>query len=95
MNKLEKWGPMTVLIFVIAIIVVLVGAILVVTGDYDGEYRQWVDDLTYLAGAAGLLGIGRGILKGKEAEQKGDLLREPADVGDHHEKRDMHDGGVA
>jgi hypothetical protein len=57
----KDWGPMTVMMLVIVTIVVVVGAILVVTGRYDKEFTSWVNDLIYLAGAVGLLGIGRGI----------------------------------
>lgn len=61
MINLKSWGPMTVLVMAVALIVVVVGAILVVTDNYDDDFTQWVNDLILLAGAGGLLGIGRGL----------------------------------
>lgn len=66
MIDLKSWGPMTVLVVVVAIIIVVVGGIAVLTGAYDKEFSRWVNDLILLAGAAGLLGVGRGLrLQGK------------------------------
>jgi intracellular septation protein A len=61
----SSWGPATVLVVVVAIIVVLVGGITVVLGTYDDDFVQWARTLVDLAIAAGLLGIGRGILKSR------------------------------
>lgn len=65
MQSLKTWGPMTVLVVAVALIVVLVGAFLVVTGNYNEQFRKWVDDLVVLAIASGLLGVGRGIAKNR------------------------------
>lgn len=62
MPDLKTWGPLTVLLVTGVTIVLLVGGATVVTGNYDGDFRQWVDDLKYILGGLGIgVGIGRGI----------------------------------
>lgn len=61
---LRSWGPMTVLMVIAAAIILGAGAIAVVTGNYDGDFAQWLDDLTKFALALGALGVGRGLLEG-------------------------------
>lgn len=96
MNALKDWGPMTVLMVAIALIVVLVGGVSVLMGDYDNDFVQWVEDLTKLAIGAGLLGVGRGVLKGKQAEAASDIHRDTpeAKVTDEDNQRDLHEHGL-
>ena len=101
---LSSWGPMTVLLVAVAIIVVVVGGICVLNGTYDSDFRQWANDLVVLAGGAGVLGVGRAILQGKKEEATAiaaaDVLRDPPESPEtepltEHEARDLHDTGVA
>lgn len=66
MPDLRTWGPMTVLMVAVALIVVLAGAITVVTGSYDDDFARWVDDLKTLALAIAGLGGARAILEGSK-----------------------------
>jgi hypothetical protein len=99
---LSSWGPMTVLVIVVAVIVVVIGGISVLAGSYDTDFRQWANDLVVLAGAAGVLGVGRGILQGKKEEAASraaaDVLRDPVEapvgtIDPDVEERDLHDSG--
>jgi hypothetical protein len=77
MAQFDKWGPMTVLMVFVAVVIVVAGAILVVTDSYTDDFTRWVNDLVYLAGAIGLLGIGRGIQGAGKAQAKAKLIADP------------------
>lgn len=61
MSKLDKWGPMTVLVVVVAVIVVLVGGVVVVVHPESLSFNDYVKVLLGVAGSAGLTAVGRGI----------------------------------
>lgn len=95
MSNLQKWGPMTVLVVAAALIIVLVGGIVVVTGNYSrSDFSRWANDLVQLAIAAGLLGIGRGVLKGKEAEAEANILAPVAGTPATREPLEEHVKGL-
>lgn len=59
--KVDLSNIATLLVALIVFAVVVVGGISVLTDRYDDDVRQWMNDLVFLAGAVGLLGVGRGI----------------------------------
>lgn len=60
MNTLNTWGPMTVLVILLALVVVGVGGYAVIADDLD--FQAFLDALSKAAVGAGALGIGRGIM---------------------------------
>lgn len=71
------WGPATVLVVALVVIVALAGAVVAVVnaaGDSGSfSFQDYVNTLVGAAVATGLLGIGRGYLAGKRAEAVTDL----------------------
>lgn len=65
-RNLDRWGPMTVLLVAVALIVVLVGAISVLTGGYDDDVRRWIDDLVELGYAIAGLAAARAVKLGAD-----------------------------
>jgi hypothetical protein len=66
--KLNDWGPMTVLMIVVAVIAMGIGGAVVVVNPDTLTFQQYLDDLkTFalavagLAGARGILGAGRSV----------------------------------
>lgn len=61
----SKWGPATVLVVIAALIVLCVGGAVVIWG-HDGalSFEDYINDVIKVAGALGILGIGRGIHAG-------------------------------
>ena len=66
MYKLASWGPATVLIVLLAVIIVGVGGAVVITDPDTYSFKQYLDDLKAFAVAIGALAIGRGINAGLE-----------------------------
>jgi hypothetical protein len=64
LNKLNDWGPLTVLL-VIVVVLLLVGGLVNVIVDPDYTYRSFLDDLKWLAaGLAAGVAAGKGALTG-------------------------------
>lgn len=62
MQKLNQWGPMTVLLVLVVAVVVLVGGVVAVVNPDSLSFDQYLDSLTKAAVGIGVLGVGRGIL---------------------------------
>lgn len=60
MNTLNQWGPMTVLVILLALVIAGTGAYAVIADDLD--FPAFLDALAKAAVGAGALGIGRGIM---------------------------------
>lgn len=62
LDKLDEWGPMTVLMITVAVIAMGVGGAVVIVNPDTLTFQQYLDDLkTFAIAAAGLAGA-RGIL---------------------------------
>lgn len=61
-DKLDEWGPVTVLIVLVAVIAVVAGGVVVVVHPETLAFDEYLDDLKSLAVALAGLGVGRGIL---------------------------------
>ena len=60
--NLSRDNVITLLTVVVVLAVVLVGGITVIIGEYDGDVRQWIEDISLVAAALGIgAGVGRGI----------------------------------
>lgn len=59
--NLTKWGPITVFLLAIALLVVLVGGIVVITHPETLTFNQYLDQLTKALIALAGLAVGRGI----------------------------------
>lgn len=79
---LEDWGPMTVLVFIVVVIIVLAGAVVTIVNPDQLTFELYLKYLVGAAGGAGLLGIGRGIRKQGLPEDK-----PPAKPGSRRAKR--------
>jgi hypothetical protein len=66
---MSKWGPMTLLVVIAALVVLLAGAAKLVFGD-GLTYDEYISDITKIAGVGAVLGIGRGISNGLEKQGK-------------------------
>ena len=64
MEKLNRWGPMTVLMVLVVTIVVLAGAVVSIVNPDTLSFEEYLDTLVKAAGAIAALGIGRGVLEG-------------------------------
>jgi hypothetical protein len=65
---LDKLPVATILVAVITVLVGLVGGIVTVTNPDELAFTDYVTVMTGLAGANGLLGVGRGILGSSKAK---------------------------
>jgi hypothetical protein len=61
MIDFSKWGPATVLVVVIAAVVALAGGLVTLVHPESLSFSTYLQTLVAAAGAAGLLGIGRGV----------------------------------
>lgn len=62
MDKLNEWGPMTVLMVIAAVIVLGIGGVVVILNPDTYGFGAYLDDLKTFALALAGLGVGRGIL---------------------------------
>lgn len=72
----NKWGPATVLVVIAALIVLCVGGAVVIWG-HEGalSFEDYLNDIIKVAGALGVLGIGRGLHAGLVAHGHGRRAR--------------------
>lgn len=77
-TPIERIGPATLLVCALAAIVVIAGAVVTIIDQDTLPFDDYVKTLAGVAGAGGLLGIGRGILAG--AKQPGGFGPSPKDV---------------
>ncbi len=64
MNKLNEWGPMTVLMILLVVIVAGVGGAVVIINPDALSFEDYLEQIKTLALAVAGLGVGRGILAG-------------------------------
>lgn len=62
LDKLDEWGPVTVLMILVAVIAVVAGGVVVVVHPESLSFDAYLDDLKAFAVALAGLGVGRGIL---------------------------------
>src|SRR5690348_1636632 len=55
----NKWGPFTILVFVLAIIFVAVGGVVVIRGNMT--YMEYLNQLKWFGGIVAVSGIGKGL----------------------------------
>jgi hypothetical protein len=61
LDKLDDWGPLTVLLCIVVAIVLLVGGAVCVVNPDTLTFAQYLDDLKTFGLAVAGLGVGRGI----------------------------------
>lgn len=57
--NVAKWGPLTILLFILAIIYVAVGGVVVIRGNMT--YQEYLTQLRYFGGVVAISGIGKGL----------------------------------
>lgn len=62
MSKLNEWGPMTVLMILLVVIVAGVGGAVVIVNPEALSFEDYLEQIKTLALAVAGLGVGRGIL---------------------------------
>lgn len=64
LDKLDEWGPITVLILIAATIVLGGGIVVVIVNPETLTFQQYLDSVSKLVIGGGALGVGRGIMAG-------------------------------
>ena len=85
LDKIDNQPVTTILLGIAFIIVVIVGGIICITDD-SFEFQDYATSVSILAGALGLLGVGRGILKGEKARAGADALTTAHRLGEEYEE---------
>lgn len=93
--NLSSWGPATVLVVGIALIVVAAGAVVCIVNPDALSFSEYTERLAWLGASAGGLAIGRGVLEGKKAEAAADIHRDPVETAPVHEEHDLHEHGIS
>lgn len=64
LDKLDEWGPITVLILIAATIVLGGGIVVVIVNPETLTFQQYLDSVSKLVIGGGALGVGRGLMAG-------------------------------